>query len=174
MGSENRSGLLGGENLYRALRPRAGGAHESIPPVDRGIFQDLAVSPAGDDLPASGLAEADGHQRVTLNVDHPTHRRCCQTLDTHLLQVDCRATLMRASVIDSPIDQLEDFPAQRDRLPLVGREGAEIGGVPLRAIFRRTAWDGQSHRKYGPASEATPHSMANSRLNTTSKLNVLL
>jgi hypothetical protein len=142
------------------------------PAVQGGFLEDLAVSAAGGDLAAVRAPEADGDDRLAGEVHQEARGGGGETVDTHLPERGGGPAPMRAPVIDRAIHEVEDLPSQRLGVLLVlGQPGAGIGlrgpGRLLRAARRH-----QHQREHG-SGRPDHQSIANSRLNTTSKLKVL-
>src|SRR5689334_20573161 len=156
------------------LSSGAGGAHQGVPAVHRRILENFAVASTGDDLSPGGMPEADGDERIPLHVHDATDGGRGQTVHSHLPQIERRPAPMGATVINRSIHQLEDFAAEELDVALFRRELTEVGRMPRAGAVCRLASHDQSQCQAGAPQVAAGHSMANSRLNTTSKLNVLL
>src|SRR6476619_7540125 len=110
MEESSDSGLARGHHLHLTLGAGAGGAHEGVPSVDRRVFQNLAVPPAGEDLTASRLTKTDGDNRLPLHIHDPPNRRRREAFGAHLLQGPRRPSPVRTPVVDRSIEQFENFP----------------------------------------------------------------
>src|SRR5918992_4287598 len=163
-----------GEHLHRTLGAGAAGAHESVPAVERRFLDYLTGAPAGDDVAAGRLPKGHRDDRLPLHIHHPADRGRREAFHAHLAEVCGRPPTVGATVVNRPIDQLEDLAAEGLHIALFGCELAGERWTRARVSGSITADEDdemECHRH--PAGNPTGHSMANSRLNTTSKLKVL-
>jgi hypothetical protein len=79
-----------------------------------------------------------------------------------------------APVIHGAVDQVEDLAAERLHIALFGCELAGEGGTGIRVVGSITADENEGESHCHQPRNPDGHSIANSRLNTTSKLKVLL
>ena len=97
-----------------------------------------------------------------------------EAFDAHLAEVRGGPAPVRSPIRNSAVDEIEDLEAELVRVLLIGREAGAVILVARLAVRSRATSRGRAGEPEGkqPCSP-TDHSIANSRLNTTSKLKVL-
>src|SRR4029079_12275201 len=162
-------------DLHGPLRAGAGGAHDGeLSAVEGGFLEDLAVSPAGSDFPAARPTEGDRDHGLPGEVDQPPHGGGGEAVDAHLPERRGRTALARAAVIHRTVHHLEQLAPQLLSVTLIGGQVLfGLGGAGP------TCFLGTARRQHDGADDRTGlgsaahQSIANSRLNTTSKRTVL-
>ncbi len=94
-------------------------------------------------------------------------------VDAHLAERGGGATPVRAAVVDGAVHQVEHLAAERlGVLPVARQLGAGLAGGGTGRLLG-AARRQQDQREHGSGGSPSHQSIANSRLNTTSKLKVL-
>ena len=122
------------------------------PRVDGGLFQDLAVTPAGNDLAAVCLAKLHGDHRLAIDVEELPGGRGGEAVDAHLAQRVGGPPAVRAPVVHGPVHQIEDLSAQRLGIPLVGgKVGLRLAGLRSSDAFSSCRTPRPGRAMPGPA-----------------------